>query len=201
MSAEMTTRRLRRCFAGMALTGAVSMTGCGKADAPTPAATEEASAPKPPEDPHRLVGYDVRRVRPGAGALAEAFDGALARAQKDGQRPAVLFSADWCEPCRDLEIELGNMHPASAIGDVRIFILKEEEWQKAVRMDEYNGLRTRWDKVINSYPLFVVLDDEGATIEEMQAGRERLESSEVAATLPNWFAGLRAAGWQIPSQG
>lgn len=199
MRSVVTAGRHRGLRAGVALASAILTVGCGKSDAPPATATDQSAAPAPTDDPHRLVGYDVRRVRPGGGTLTEAFDGALARAQKDGQRPAVLFSADWCEPCRDLEIELGNMHPASAIGDVRIFILKEEEWQKAVRMDEYNGLRTRWDTVINSYPLFVVLDDDGAPIEEMQAGRERLESSEVAATLPNWFAGLRAAGWQIPS--
>jgi hypothetical protein len=98
-----------------------------------------------------------------------------------------------------LESELGNLHPAGTIEDVRIIVLKEEEWQKAVRMDEFNGLRTQWDRVLNQYPLFVLLDDQGARVEEMQGGRERLEAAGIAATVPNWFASLRALGWQRPA--
>lgn len=146
-----------------------------------------------------MVGYDVRRLRPTEEPLVAGFERMRAATVKEGKRVAVLFSADWCEPCRDLESELGNLHPAGTIEDVRIIVLKEEEWQKAVRMDEFNGLRTQWDRVLNQYPLFVLLDDQGARVEEMQGGRERLEAAGIAATVPNWFASLRALGWQRPA--
>jgi len=145
-----------------------------------------------------MVGYDLRRLRPTDEPLVESFKRISGATTRDGRRVAVLFSADWCEPCRDLEIELGNLHPQGTIDDVRIVELKEEDWQKAVRMDEYNELRAQWDRVLNRYPLFVVLDDDGAALEEMQRGRERLEEAGVAATIPNWFASLRSSNWRSP---
>ena len=172
--------------------------GCGAREPATSASvTGSASAPAaaPVRDTQRMVGYDVRRIRPGDTSLEAAFERGRVAAVSDGRHVAVLFSADWCQPCRDLELELGNLHPASAIEDVRILMLKEEEWQKAVRMDEFNGLRARWDKVLNRYPLFVFLDENGVMIEEMQAGREAMEAEGIAATLPSWFARLRARGW------
>ncbi len=145
-----------------------------------------------------MVGYDVRRLRPAKEPLAKSFERMRAATARDGKKAAVLFSADWCQPCRDLEIELGNLHPQGTVDDVRIIELQEEEWQKAVRMDEFNGLRAQWDRVLNRYPLFVVLDDQGARVDEMQRGRERLEEAGVAATIPNWFASLRALNWRPP---
>ncbi len=137
------------------------------------------------EDP--MVGYDMRTLRPTDEPLAEMFDRTFDAARKEGKRVAVLFSADWCEPCKILEVELGNMHPASTIGDVRIVVLKEEPWEGATRMDEYNALRNRWHPTINSYPVMVLLDDRGEKLEEMKEAKERLEAEGVAPTLPNWF--------------
>ena len=111
-------------------------------------------------------------------------EGALA----EGKRVAVLFSADWCEPCRILDAELGNRHPASQIGDVRILEIKEEDWQGATRMDEFNALRERWTDINGSYPFFVLLDPKGQKIEEMKEAKERLEAKGVEPTLAAWFA-------------
>jgi thiol-disulfide isomerase/thioredoxin len=165
----------------------------------TQAGGVEKSTPAARENELSMVGYDIRRLRPTDEPLVKGFERMRAATVKEGKRVAVLFSADWCEPCRDLEIELGNLHPRGTIEDVRIIELKEEEWQKAVRMDEFNGLRTQWDRVLNRYPLFVVLDDQGVRVEEMQGGRERLEAAGIAATVPNWFASLRALDWQRPA--
>src|SRR5690606_28232074 len=126
----------------------------------TPAAAKPAS-----EAP---VGYDLRRLRPrDEEPLAAMFERLRGETLAAGKRAAVLFSADWCEPCRELENELGNRHPASEIGDGRILELKEEDWAKAARMDEFNELRRRWAGEVGSYPLLLLLDAEGQRSEEM----------------------------------
>ncbi|MBK8262389.1 MAG: hypothetical protein IPK80_13770 [Nannocystis sp.] len=141
-----------------------------------------------------LVGYDLRRLRPRAEEpLAAMFDRLRQQAVGEGKRAMVLFSADWCEPCRRLDAELGNLQPRAAIGDVRIFELKEEDWQGATRMDEFNGLRRRWYEKLGSYPVLLLLDAEGAKVEEMKEAIERLEGAGVEATLANWLAGAAAS--------
>ena len=85
----------------------------------------------------KKVGYDIRRLRPTDDRpLADMFDEMRAQALAEGKHVAVLFSADWCEPCRMLELELGNMHPESDIGHVRILEIKEEDWARVTRMNE-----------------------------------------------------------------
>lgn len=166
--------------------------GCSEPP-PAPKPEKAAKADKPPAD----VGYDLRRLRPRDEETLEAmFERLRAQALADGKRVAVLFSADWCEPCRELETELGNRHPAARIGDVRILELKEEDWQSAARMDEFNGLRKRWAPQTGSYPLLLLLDAEGKRTDEMKEAIARLEKAGVEPTLANWFAGTRpeAAG-------
>lgn len=169
--------------------------GCG------PAASESAGAPAGPAPTSvrapdaDTVGYDLRRLRPRDGeTLEEMFDRQRAQAAKDGKRVAVLFSADWCEPCRLLETELGNRHPAGQIGDVRILELKEEDWAGATRMDEFDRLRKRWTGITGSYPLLLLLDEAGAKREEMKEAKERLNAAGAPDTLAHWFADTRPAG-------
>ena len=139
-----------------------------------------------------VVGYDLRRLRPrDEETLAEMFDRQRALAAKDGKRVAALFSADWCEPCRLLETELGNRHPARQIGDVRILELKEEDWAAATRMDEFDALRKRWTGITGSYPLLLLLDDAGKKREEMKEAKDRLNAAGVPDTLADWFADTR----------
>lgn len=139
-----------------------------------------------------MVGYDLRRLRPrNEDSLHDMFQRVFERGVADGKTVAVYFSADWCEPCRVLALELGNVHPADAIGHVRIVELNEEEWEAVTRMNEFNELRARWYPVLNSYPLMVVLDAEGNKVEEMREGKERLEAMGVEATLPTWFQSLK----------
>lgn len=164
----------------------VALAGCG-AEAPKPAAPAPAKA----ED---TVGYELRRLRPRDGEpLAAMFDRQREQALKDGKRVAVMFGADWCEPCRLLETELGNRHPAAQIGDVRIFELKEEDWTSATRMDEFDALRRRWDSTTGAYPLMVLLDDKGGKREEMKEAITRLETAGIEPTLANWLADTRPA--------
>lgn len=155
---------------------------------PAPAAKPAAQpAAKPAE-----VGYDLRRLRPRDEETLEAmFERLRAQALADGKRVAVLFSADWCAPCRELETELGNRHPAEQIGDVRILELKEEDWQAAARMDEFNGLRKRWAPQVGSYPLLLLLDAGGKRVDEMKEAIARLEKAGVQPTLANWIAQTR----------
>ncbi len=156
------------------------------------AADESSKSPAADKAPAK-VGYDIRRLRPRNDApLADMFDRMAADARAEGKHVAVLFSADWCEPCRVLELELGNLHPAEEIGHVRILELKEEDWERATRMNEFNELRRRWSAPLNVYPLFVLLDESGAKIEEMQEAKDRLEAEGRQATIPNWFSALRA---------
>jgi thiol-disulfide isomerase/thioredoxin len=165
----------------------LALLGCGDRPAEaTPAASATATIATPAK-----VGYDLRRLRPrDQEKLVDMFDRLRAQASKDGKLAAVLFSADWCEPCRTLELELGNTAEAAAIGDVRIFELKEEDWEAATRMDEFNELRKRWDGRADSYPLFIALDGNGAKREEMREAIERLGSEGVEPTVPNWLRGL-----------
>lgn len=161
--------------------------GCGGDEPP-------AAASKPAGDAGAVVGYDVRRLRPVDGeTLAAMFDRSFARARADGKQVAVLFSADWCEPCRVLDLELGNTHPSKSIGHVRIFEMKEEDWGAATRLDELAALRKRWYGFDNSYPVLVVLDAEGKAREEMKDAITRLQAAGIDPSLPNWFAGLADA--------
>lgn len=158
---------------------------CGTADeaeqAP-PAA--EAATPK-------TVGYDLRRLRPvDDQPLEQVVARMRAEARAEGKQVAMLFSADWCERCRRLELELGNLHPPEDIAHVRILELVEEDWEKALRMNEFNALRLRWDSTKGTYPLLVVLDDEGSKVEEMKEAVERLEAAGQEPTLATWFRGL-----------
>lgn len=160
-----------------------------------PAEQPRVAVPRPVAAADDSVGYDLRRLRPrDEETLAAMFDRQRAQAAKDGKRAAVLFSADWCEPCRQLETELGNRHPASEIGDVRILELKEEDWAAATRMDEFDALRRRWTGNTGSYPLLILLDEKGGKREEMKEAKERLSAARAPDTLAHWFADTRPAG-------
>lgn len=167
----------------------IALLGCG-----TPERAREGSvaeSDRTESDP--LVGYDLRRLRPREGEpLAKMFDRLQAEARADKKRVVVLFSADWCEPCQHLDLELGNTHPRSMIGNVRILELKEDDWSAAARMDEFNSLRARWEPVLGTYPLVVLLDDAGERVEEMREAKDRLEAQGSQATLPLWFASVAA---------
>jgi thiol-disulfide isomerase/thioredoxin len=146
------------------------------------------------DTPVAMVGYDIRRLRPrNEEPLVKMFDRVRAQAQADGKQVAVYFSADWCEACRPLALELGNVHPAPAIDHVRVIEIKEEDWEPVTRMDEYNGLRSRWYPLLNTYPLVILLDENGHKVEEMREAKRRLESMGVEATLVNWFQSVRPA--------
>lgn len=150
-------------------------------------AGEDSSAARA-ESADPLVGYDLRRLRPREDeALADMFERVRVQAVGEHKRVAVLFSADWCEPCRHLDLELGNTHPASMIGDVRILELKEDDWAAGARMDEFNALRRRWEPVLNTYPLLLLLDGDGERLEEMKDAKLRLEAAGLEPTLPMWF--------------
>lgn len=156
--------------------------GCG---APETGSTDR-QADRVESDP--LVGYDLRRLRPREDeTLAAMFDRLWAASVSEGKRVVVLFSADWCEPCRHLDLELGNTHPRSMIGGVRVLELKEDDWSAGARMDEYNELRRRWEPVLNAYPLVILLDGDGKRAEEMKEAKERLEAVGLEPTLPIWF--------------
>lgn len=160
---------------------------CGGDSQAKEPAQPAASTAKP-----KKVGYDLRRLRPvNEEPLKDMFERLRSAAVKEGKFVAILFSADWCEPCRLLDLEFGNMHPAEAIGHVRILEIKEEDWEAATRMNEVNGLRTRWTPTINAYPVLVLLDEHGDRIEEMQDAKDRLEHEGVDPTIPNWFAALK----------
>ena len=167
-------------------------TACDKeADAPPPASAED-SAPAAAKSDEK-IGYDLRLVRPQDESLEATFDRLRGQSLDEQKRVAVLFSADWCESCQRLDGELGNLHPAEQIGDVRIFMFKEEQWEAASRMNEFNGLRLRWEKVVGTYPLFVILDQEGQAQEEMKQAIDRLEGEGLKPSVENWFNTSRAS--------
>lgn len=154
---------------------------------------EEATPPAAEATSAKTVGYDLRRLRPIANEpLPTMFERLAAQARSEGKQVAVLFSAEWCERCRRLELELGNLHPAADIAHVRILEFVEEDWEKALRMNEFDQLRLRWDETRGTYPLFVVLDEKDAKVEEMKEAVDRLEQAGHEATLATWFRGLRS---------
>lgn len=162
------------------------LVGCGPAEPP---ATKKIEAKRPTTDE---VGYELRRLRPrDEETLAAMFDRLRAQAVKDGKRVMVLFSADWCEPCREIEAELGNRHPAEKIGGVQILEVKEEDWTAVTRMDEFDQLRLRWSDITGSYPLLLLLDEKGEKQEEMKAAIDRLTAAGIEPTLANWLADTR----------
>jgi thiol-disulfide isomerase/thioredoxin len=177
----------------MALLSLLLLPACGGGGEADPAAPA-ASAAAAPQAAAQTVGYDLRRLRPaGDEPLVQTFERLHTQARAEGKQVAMLFSADWCERCRRLELELGNLHPAGDIAHVRIIELVEEDWEQALRMNEFELLRQRWDTTKGTYPLFVVLDEQGKKIEEMKEAVERLEQAGQEATLPTWFRGLRAS--------
>jgi thiol-disulfide isomerase/thioredoxin len=186
-------RAMSRVSAGLqsfslAFSFAITLAACGSPERADQAKDSSAST-SAEADP--LVGYDLRRLRPREEEpLATMFDRLEAQARAEGKRVVVLFSADWCEPCQHLDLELGNTHPRSMIGGVRVLELKEDEWSAAARMDEFNALRRRWEAVLGTYPLVVLLDREGKRVEEMREAKDRLEALGLDATLPLWFASL-----------
>lgn len=162
----------------------------GDGGATSPAAAPQAAAQAEPAK----VGYDLRRLRPTTDEpLVKTFERMHAQAKAEGKQLAMLFSAEWCERCRRLELELGNLHPATDIAHVRILELVEEDWEQALRMNEFELLRQRWDATKGTYPLFVVLDDQGQKVEEMKEAIDRLEQAGHEATLATWFRGLRTS--------
>lgn len=170
---------------GILLGSSLLLGACGN-EGGEPKAEAKAPATAPAK-----VGYDLRRLRPVDGQpLPEVYERMRAQAKAEGKQIAMLFSAEWCERCRRLELELGNLHPAGDIAHVRILELVEEDWEQALRMNEFNALRLRWDSTKGTYPLFVVLDDDGAKVEEMKEAIERLEQAGQEATLATWFRGL-----------
>jgi thiol-disulfide isomerase/thioredoxin len=169
---------------------AVSIAACEAPEPASPSAAKESVG----EEADPMVGYDLRRLRPREDeSLAKMFDRVQADARTEGKRVVVLFSADWCEPCKHLDLELGNTHPRSMIGNVRVLELKEDDWSAAARMDEYNELRRRWEPVLGTYPLVVLLDDAGKRVEEMKEAKDRLEAQGLDATLPLWFASMASS--------
>jgi thiol-disulfide isomerase/thioredoxin len=188
------TQRLRVLGITMVVVSVMQVVGCGADDTAKTASDDPPAAAKVDQDPvdqDPMVGYDLRRLRPREDEpLADMFERVRVNAIGEHKRVAVLFSADWCEPCRHLDLELGNTHPASMIGGVRILELKEDDWAAGARMDEYNALRRRWEPVLNTYPLLLLLDDEGKRVEEMKDAKLRLEAAGVEPTLPMWFEGV-----------
>jgi thiol-disulfide isomerase/thioredoxin len=153
-----------------------------------PMSEVEGNEASPAASASKKVGYDVRRLRPrNEESLADMFDRMRQQALSESKVAAVLFSADWCEPCRRLDLELGNMHPETDIAHVRIFEVKEEDWEAVTRINEVNELRRRWSAPADSYPVLIVLDEKGQKVEEMKDAIERLESSGHDATLAAWL--------------
>lgn len=168
---------------------ALLLPACGSNGDTATAAASNAAASEP-----ATVGYDLRRLRPTTDEpLVQTFERMQAQARAEGKQVAMLFSAEWCERCRRLELELGNMHPPGDIAHVRVLELVEEDWEQALRMNEFEQLRQRWDATRGTYPLFVVLDDEGKKIEEMKEAVERLEQAGQEVTVAAWFRGLRTS--------
>ena len=167
--------------------------GCESAASEGAVTTGQARAGQDaPASDTALVGYDLRRIRPGEEPLRVVFDRVRQQALAEGKQVAVLFSADWCDQCRALDLALGKMHPERAIGHVRILQLKEEDWESAGRVGEFNDLRVRWQPTINTYPLFVLLDREGGKVEEMRDAIERLEAQGLESTVNLWFESVRS---------
>ncbi len=194
----MTSAHLFRPACSLVLGLALSV-GCSSGEAaPDSAKGPEVSASPGPlgaaaGSASAMIGYDLRRLRPRDDeTLAAMFERLRAQASADKKRVAVLFGADWCAPCKRIEAELGSLQPADQIGDVRIFELKEEDWVEVTRMSEFNELRARWYPNKGSYPVLVLLRDDGTVLEEMKEAIDRLESENVEATLPNWFATSRS---------
>lgn len=160
--------------------------GCDKSEQAS-AAQDESKAEAAEQDPNEMVGYDIRRLRPTDEGLEAVFDRQFKRAVDEGKQVVVVFSADWCAPCQRLDAEFGNTHPRSLIGRFRIIEVKEEDWEGATRMGEFNDLRRRWYAPLGSYPVVVLLDDNGEKIEEMKEAQQRLEDEGIEPTLPNWF--------------
>jgi thiol-disulfide isomerase/thioredoxin len=169
---------------GLALALALAP-ACSPDAAPPASAATKSTAPT-------TVGYDIRRLRPKVDEPLDAmFDRMFAQARAEEKTVAVLFSADWCEPCRALDLELGNTHPPGDIAHVRVLELKEEDWQAATRMNEFDALRKRWYPQTGSYPVFVLLDPEGGKIEEMKEAVERLQREGTEPTVAMWFRGVK----------
>jgi thiol-disulfide isomerase/thioredoxin len=173
----------------------LALLGLLACEAPEPPAADEPARSSAAADSDPMVGYDLRRLRPRDDEpLASMFERVRADALREHKRVVVLFSADWCEPCRHLDLELGNTHPTSMIGDVRVLELKEDDWVAVARMDEFNSLRRRWEPVLNTYPLLILLDAAGGRVEEMKEAKLRLEAAGLDPTLPVWFDMTRPTG-------
>jgi thiol-disulfide isomerase/thioredoxin len=174
---------------------ALTLSACGGEDSPPSADESKEAVAKSEAEGDKAVPYDLRQIRPGEKKLADVFEASRKGALAEGKQVAVLFSADWCAPCKRLEAELGNTQPRSQIGEVRIVMVKEEDWRDSTRMVEFDNLRLRWSPAVGAFPLFVLLNEDGSAREEMKEAIERLESQGLEPTVANWFAhGKNASG-------
>jgi thiol-disulfide isomerase/thioredoxin len=183
---------MRAALLKLTWTSLLVVAACGAEPAAKPSAAG-GEASKAASSEAQKVGYDLRTLRPrNEEKLADMFERMRKEALAEGKQVAVLFSAGWCEPCRRLELELGNMHPESSIGHVRILELKEEDWEAVTRMNEFNDLRRRWYAPLNSYPVFIVLDEDGNKIEEMKEAVERLQAEgQAEPSVAQWFESIQ----------
>lgn len=166
------------------------LAACGEAATSAPAGAEARPVPEGARD----VGYDLRVLKPRESEpLSATFERLAAQAQKESKHVVLLFSADWCNKCKKLDLELGNLHPAGAIGHVRLFKLVEEHWSEAMRTDEFEALRKRFSgSEAGTYPLMVALDDKLERREEMRDAIRRLEEAGRPPKLAEWFAALQS---------
>jgi hypothetical protein len=138
-----------------------------------------------------LVRFDIRELKPTPEPLVERFDHTAQEARAENKDVVVFFSADWCNACRDVELDLGGLHAPEEIDHVRILQLKEEAWEKQGRLDEFNTLRERWSDEMFTYPMIVLLDGAGKKREDMNQAKTRIEADGTTPTFVRWFAGIR----------
>lgn len=74
---------------------------------------------------------DIRTLhREGAASLRELFTRELESAKKQNKRTLVMFTADWCSPCKSIKEHIdASAHVQKALAKVKILLIDVDEWR------------------------------------------------------------------------
>ena len=142
-------------------------------------AAKTADAAATPAAAPAKVGYDLRRLRPRDGETLEAmFERLRGRALADDKRVAVLFSADWCAPCKRESSTIADQYDrwrsetgvkliAVSIDDARSTArvapyVNGQDWDYEVYLDPNGDLKRALN--VNNVPHTFLLNGKGEVV-------------------------------------
>lgn len=138
------------------------------------------------DDSAEHEGFNVVRLQPHQGGLAELLKAEAAKAKERGRRPYVEFDTPYYQPSRDIKASLSDPRMIDAYQGTYIIRLEVNSWSGAV---EPLGFRP------HPYPSWEELDDDG------RPNGRRLDANAWGPNVPENMAGPLKEYFQAPRPG